>query len=100
MALATSLTQSFNGNLTGLLGQLSTGLPGISVTRLAVDQILTAILADPAGFNLTTVTTACVTPNAAPFRCRHADKFLFWDGIHPTKAGHAILAEQTSRVLP
>ena len=99
-ALATSLTQSFNGNLTGLLGQLSAGLPGISVTRLAVDQILTAILADPAGFNLTTVTTACITPSVAPFSCHHADEFLFWDGIHPTKAGHAILAQQTSLVLP
>ena len=99
-ALATALTQSFNGTLTGLLGQLSANLPGISVTRLAADQILNAILANPAGFNLTNVTTACVTPNAAPFSCHHADEYLFWDGIHPTKAGHAILAEQTSRVLP
>jgi len=99
-ALATSLTQSFNGNLTGLVGQLSAGLPGLNVRRLAADQILAAIVADPGGFQLTTVTTACVTPNVAPFACDHVDEFLFWDGIHPTKAGHAILAEQTSRVLP
>jgi phospholipase/lecithinase/hemolysin len=98
--LVTSLTTAFNGNLTGLLGQLSAGLPGISVTRLAADQILDAIIADPTQFQLTTVTAACLTPNVAPFTCQSADVFLFWDGIHPTKAGHAILAEQTSRVLP
>jgi phospholipase/lecithinase/hemolysin len=99
-ALATTLTQSFNGNLTGLLGQLSAGLPGLGVTRLAANQILDAIVADPAEFNLTTVTTACVTPSVAPFSCQQADEYLFWDGIHPTRAGHAILAEQTSRLLP
>ena len=99
-ALATSLTQAFNGNLTGLLGQLSAGLPGISVTRLAADQLLDAIVANPTAFHLTTVTTACITPSVAPFSCHHADEFLFWDGIHPTKAGHAILAQQTSLVLP
>ena len=99
-ALATSLTQSFNGNLAGLLGQLSAGLPGIGVTRLAADQILNAIVANPTAFQLTTVTTACITPNVAPFACQQADEFLFWDGIHPTKAGHAILAQQTSLVLP
>lgn len=98
--LATSLTKAFNNNLTGLLGQLSAGLPGIDVTRLAADQILDAIIADPAAFGLTTVATACLTPSVAPFTCQSADAFLFWDGIHPTKAGHAILAVQTSRVLP
>jgi phospholipase/lecithinase/hemolysin len=40
-----------------------------------------------------------VTPNVAPFRCYDADAFLFWDGIHPTKAGHAILARETASVV-
>ena len=44
--------------------------------------------------------TACVTPNDAPFTCKDADAYLFWDGIHPTKAGHAILARELTYVLP
>ena len=97
--LASFLTQSFNGNLTGVLAQLSAGLPGISFARLDAYQILNDIVADPAAFELTSVATACVTPNVAPFTCHHADQFLFWDGIHPTKAGHAILADKAALVL-
>jgi phospholipase/lecithinase/hemolysin len=97
--LATGLTQAFNGGLAQVLGQLSSGLPGISIARLDAYQILNAIVGNPAAFDLTNVTTACVTPNIAPFFCQDADAFLFWDGIHPTKAGHAILAQKTANVL-
>jgi phospholipase/lecithinase/hemolysin len=97
--LAAFVTQVFNGNLAGVLAQLSAGLPGTSFARLDAYQILSAIVADPAAFDLTNVTTACVTPNIAPFTCKDADEFLFWDGIHPTKAGHAILAQETANVL-
>jgi outer membrane lipase/esterase len=76
-----------------------TALPGVSFTRLDACQVLNAIAADPAGFDLTNVTNACVTPNIAPFTCAPADAFLFWDGIHPTRAGHAILARETSNAL-
>lgn len=98
--LATFLTQVFNGNLGGILAQLSAALPGVSFARLDAYQLLNAITADPAAFELTDVTTACVTPNDAPFTCHQPNDYLFWDGIHPTKAGHAILASLMSTVLP
>ena len=97
--LATSLTQAFNGGLAQVLAQLSLGLPGISVARLDAYQLLNHIVADPAAFELTDVTTPCVTPDDDPFSCQHADGFLFWDGIHPTRAGHAILAREAANVL-
>ncbi len=97
--LATNVTQAFNGGLTLVLQQLSFALPGVSFARLDAYQILTAIVADPAAFDLTNVTTACVTPNIPPFTCKPVDAFLFWDGIHPTKAGHAILAQAAAEVL-
>lgn len=98
-ALATFLTQSFNGGLDQVVAQLSFALPGTSFARLDAYQLLNAIIGDPAIFGLTTVTTACVTPNVAPFTCGNANEYLFWDGIHPTMAGHAILARQTANVL-
>jgi len=97
--LAAFVTLVFNDNLAGLLAQLSAGLPGISFARLDAYQILNAIVANPAAFGLTNVTKACVTPNVPPFNCKPADEYLFWDGIHPTKVGHAILAQETADVL-
>jgi outer membrane lipase/esterase len=48
---------------------------------------------------LSNVTAACLTPNIAPFTCQNPDDYLFWDGIHPTKAGHSILAQEADLVL-
>jgi phospholipase/lecithinase/hemolysin len=45
------------------------------------------------------VTTACVTPYVPPFTCESPDEYLFWDGIHPTKAVHAIIAAEAGSVL-
>ena len=97
--LVTYLTQVFNNNLGGVVAQLSAGLAGSSFVRLDAFAIQNAIVADPSAFSLINVTTACVSPNVAPFRCHDADAFLFWDGIHPTGAGHAILARETASVV-
>jgi phospholipase/lecithinase/hemolysin len=97
--LATQLTQVFDGNLAGVLGQLSQNLPGTTIAELDAYQLLNAIVADPTAFNLVNVTTACLTPDVAPFSCGNADEYLFWDGIHPTKTGHAILAEEAARII-
>lgn len=96
--LAAFLTRVFNTNLTGLVDQLS-ALPGTSFRRLDVDQILNAIVDEPSSFGLESATAACLTPNDAPFICKHPDQYLFWDGIHPTKAGHPILAAAAATVL-
>jgi outer membrane lipase/esterase len=33
-----------------------------------------------------------------PF-CSNPADYLFWDGIHPSAAGHAIIAREAARVL-
>ena len=97
--LAGHLTQIFDASLAGALTQLSANLPGTSFARLDAYQLLNAIVADPAAFNLSNVTSACLTPNVAPFTCQNVDEFLFWDGIHPTRTGHAILAVEAARAV-
>lgn len=99
---ATQATLAFNLGLSapivGVLDQLS-ALPGSSFQLLDAFQLLNDITADPTAFGLTNVEDACVTPNIPPFKCDKPDEFLFWDGIHPTKVAHALLAEEAATVL-
>ena len=97
--LATTLSVAFNAQLTAILGQLAAGLPAISIVPFDAFGLLASIVADPEAYGMSNVTSACVTPSEPPFACRQPDEFLFWDGIHPTRATHAIVAQQVMGLL-
>ena len=96
--LAAGLTVAFNAGLNGALDQLE-GLPGIDLRRFDAFQKLNDLSTSPEAFGLVNVTTACITPGVAPFACDDPDRYLFWDGIHPTRAVHALLALEASTLL-
>jgi outer membrane lipase/esterase len=75
------------------------GLPGIEIVKLDVFQVLHEITNDPTAFGLSVVNSACVMPNTPPFECKNPDEYLFWDGIHPTRAVHTIVAQQAAMAL-
>jgi phospholipase/lecithinase/hemolysin len=99
VALANALSVGFNQGLDfQVLAGLS-GLPGIEIVRFDVYGRLQAIVADPSAFGLANVTSACITPQSAPYHCKEFREYLFWDGIHPTAAAHAIVAQQVAETL-
>lgn len=98
LQLATGLTVNFNTALAGVLTSLS-GLPGVTIARLDAYSLLNQISSNPGAYGLTNVTQACITPDQAPYVCDGPDDYLFWDGIHPTRAAHAITAHEAARLL-
>lgn len=98
-AAATLFTNAFNGGLGQVMGAAG-ALPGIRLRALDANAVLTGIVADPAAAGLTNVEAACLTFGVVqnPF-CHKPNDYLFWDGIHPTKAGHTIVALAAASVI-
>jgi phospholipase/lecithinase/hemolysin len=96
-AAASLATQTFNGLLAAELTPLV--LSGIDIIGFDANALVTSIVNNPAAFGLSNVVDACVTPNVAPFTCQQPDQYLFWDGIHPTAAAHAIVAGAVAQLL-
>jgi outer membrane lipase/esterase len=59
--------------------------------------LVTGAVANPAAFGLDDVTLAC---GANPATCTDPDRWLFWDGIHPTSGGHDLIAQAMVALVP
>lgn len=96
-AAASLAAQTFNTLLAAELAPLV--LSGVDIIGFDANALVTAIVSDPALFGLTNVVDACVTPGDPPFTCQRPDEYLFWDGVHPTAAVHAIVAQAVAQLL-
>ena len=98
-AAAQTLATAFNNGLAAILSGLEANLP-LHIARLDVFGIVSQVVADPAAAGLADAEDSCITPDTSTGAfCTQPDQFLFWDGIHPTRAGHAILAQHARTVL-
>jgi phospholipase/lecithinase/hemolysin len=100
--LANQLAVNFNDGLALLQLTLNSNpeeWPGMDVRILDVYTLLNEIIEDPASYGIIDTEDACVTPDVPPFTCKKPDTYLFWDGIHPTKVVHGIVAQEAAEVL-
>jgi phospholipase/lecithinase/hemolysin len=94
------LSVTFNQALAAALANVQTALPFISITTFDVFGTINGVVATPAAAGFTDVEHSCITPGIiAHAVCDRPDEHLFWDGIHPTRTGHAVLARQAKQTL-
>jgi phospholipase/lecithinase/hemolysin len=99
VAGARALASQYNFFLSGVRLQLMQALPGSDIRIVDVFDLLDRLVASPGSYGLANVADACVTPNQPPFRCARPDTYLWWDGLHPTKVVHEIVAREVMTTI-
>src|SRR5215469_5934198 len=89
---STQLSAAYNGALAQVLASLG-ALPQIQIRQFDINAFLHTVVASPARYGMRDVQDSClsfgVVTNAV---CADPDRYLFWDGIHPTRAGHLLIS--------
>jgi phospholipase/lecithinase/hemolysin len=98
--LATLLSFAFNQGLSDVLDSLE-GAFGVNITRVNMFAVITDAVDNPGAYGFANVEDACLIPVVYDGAiCKSPDGYLFWDGIHPTRTGHELLADAVLSVLP
>jgi phospholipase/lecithinase/hemolysin len=96
--VAGEMTGAYNDGLSQVVTGLR-ALPGIEIARFDVNVVLEAAVLDSTT-RIRDFDTPClefaVVVDAV---CDHPDRYLFWDAIHPTRAGHRLIADGARATL-
>jgi outer membrane lipase/esterase len=88
-ALADFSGSAFNSALaTGLFG-VAAANPSSNIILMDLYRISDPLAANPGAFGLTNATDSCFNGVTV---CANPDGYLYWDGVHPTAAGHRLIA--------
>ncbi|MCB1931085.1 MAG: SGNH/GDSL hydrolase family protein [Candidatus Accumulibacter sp.] len=99
------LSMAYNGGLASTLGTLEQLYTGLDIVAFDAFSNLDEIVANAAAYGFTNTTDRCYTGDDTGFTgggtvCANPDDYLWWDGIHPTSALHAILGQRMLRAVP
>ena len=98
-AAAHFISVTYNMALDNLLNQLEPALQ-VQFIRLDIYAQLYAMITNPTAYGFANVDTPCLTPGVIDNAvCAKPDTYLFWDGIHPTHKGHAVIAANAKKLL-
>lgn len=90
---------AFNTALTTSLGVVAAGAPGTNLVSVDVASVFSALQANPASFGFTDARSSCIATAACVGNPAARDGFAFWDGVHPTAAGHRLVAAVVGQYL-
>lgn len=89
-SFARATSGAFNSALDAALGVFS----GVDITRFDTFTLFESIRANPGAFGFANLTNRCYSGSETRFDgtvCVDPDRFLWWDGLHPSARAHAIL---------
>jgi len=94
--LADAGVNAFNTQLRTNLFAQAAAHPDQNIILMDVYSAGQVVIADPGRFGFTNVTQTCFTGLSV---CATPDTYFYWDGVHPTAAGHAFIAALASDYL-
>lgn len=104
-AYANQLSVVINNDFSNLLDQFRVDHADFSMVRFDAYGLFNDISSHPGQYGLTNVTSRCYTGDDLGFTggggvCTNPDSYMFWDGIHPSAATGAIVADAMLKALP
>lgn len=87
---------TFNGALLSGLMATAAAQPNTNIIMMDLYKISDTLSGNPGLFGLTNAKDACF--NGATV-CSTPDSYLYWDGVHPTAAGHRLIARLANDYL-
>ena len=93
------LSNYFNVALNAKLAELNANFP-ITIKTVDIFALFNHVVTTPEAFGLINVVDPCIDSDPVyEFVCFEPDTYLFWDGIHPTRAGHQVIADTALHIL-
>lgn len=94
--LADFAVSTFNGALlTGLTATAATR-PGTNIILMDLFKVGDVIAANPSAFGVSNITQPCFNGVTV---CSNPDSYFYFDGVHPTAKGHAVIAQLANDYL-
>ncbi|CAN4109929.1 unnamed protein product [Withania somnifera] len=94
---------NFNEKLSGLVMELNNELPGIQVVFSNPYDPMLQMIKNPSSYGFEVASVACCATGLFEmgytcdqynlFTCKDANKYIFWDGFHPTEKTARIIAD-------
>lgn len=94
--LADFAVTTFNGALLTGLNATAAARPGTNIILMDLFKVGDVVAANPSAFGVSNVTQACF--NGVTL-CSNPDDYFYFDGVHPTAKGHAVIARLSNDYL-
>ena len=94
--LADYAVTTFNGALLTGLNATAAARPGTNIIMMDLFKIGDVIAANPGAFGVSNVTQPCFNGVTV---CANPNDYFYWDGVHPTATGHAVIARLANDYL-